>query len=264
MKGNKLMGNKKRAFTLAEVFSVHPKGGRKQAFTLAEVFSVHPKGGRKQAFTLAEVFSVHPKGGRNQAFTLAEVLITLGIIGVVAAMTLPTLIQKHQKNTVATKLEKFYSTINQAVRMAEIEYGDAASWTVNELPRYVIPHLNATKIEELHDVHDTINVYFVGGGAVTFSNYSGLDIVYYINGQIGDTKNATRNKFAFQFKKNSGLKYQNNNFIEPWVAHLDIFDGTIESLTKGTYACAKNSVNPAYCTKWIQMSGWKIPDNYPW
>ena len=31
-------------------------------------------------------------------FTLAEVLITLGIIGVVAAMTLPTLIQNYKKN----------------------------------------------------------------------------------------------------------------------------------------------------------------------
>ena len=33
---------------------------------------------------------------KKNAFTLAEVLITLGIIGVVAAMTLPTLIQNHQ------------------------------------------------------------------------------------------------------------------------------------------------------------------------
>lgn len=37
------------------------------------------------------------------AFTLAEVLITLGIIGVVAAMTLPTLIQNHQKQVYATQ-----------------------------------------------------------------------------------------------------------------------------------------------------------------
>ena len=33
----------------------------------------------------------------KKGFTLAEVLITLGIIGVVAAMTLPTLIAKHQE-----------------------------------------------------------------------------------------------------------------------------------------------------------------------
>lgn len=34
---------------------------------------------------------------KMSAFTLAEVLITLGIIGIVAAMTIPTLITNHQK-----------------------------------------------------------------------------------------------------------------------------------------------------------------------
>jgi len=69
----------------------------------------------KHGFTLAEVFSVHPKGGRKQAFTLAEVLITLGIIGVVAAMTLPVLIQKHQKKATVTKLKKAYSNIQNVL-----------------------------------------------------------------------------------------------------------------------------------------------------
>lgn len=40
-------------------------------------------------------------------FTLAEVLITLGIIGVVAAMTLPGLIAKHRKTVIETKLARF-------------------------------------------------------------------------------------------------------------------------------------------------------------
>ena len=38
------------------------------------------------------------------AFTLAEILITLGIIGVVAALTIPALIVKHQKKVFATKV----------------------------------------------------------------------------------------------------------------------------------------------------------------
>jgi len=74
-------------------------------------------------FTLAEVFSVHPKGGRKQAFTLAEVLITLGIIGVVAAMTLPTLIQKHQKRVLEKQFIKAYSLISQAAKKAEADLG---------------------------------------------------------------------------------------------------------------------------------------------
>ena len=49
------------------------------------------------------------------AFTLAEVLITLGIIGVVAALTLPTLIQNHQKQVYVTQLKKAYSNISNAL-----------------------------------------------------------------------------------------------------------------------------------------------------
>ena len=43
---------------------------------------------------------------KQTAFTLAEVLITLGIIGVVAAMTLPSLIANHQKQVYVTGLKK--------------------------------------------------------------------------------------------------------------------------------------------------------------
>mgnify|MGYP000358167703 FL=1 len=65
---------------------------------------------------------------RKTAFTLAEVLITLGIIGVVAAMTMPTLIESHNRQVVETRLEKFYSTINQAIVRAEVDFGDRSDW----------------------------------------------------------------------------------------------------------------------------------------
>lgn len=58
-----------------------------------------------------------------KGFTLAEVLVTLGIIGVVAAMTIPTLIQEHQKRALATATKKFYSTMSQAVRTYMAEEG---------------------------------------------------------------------------------------------------------------------------------------------
>lgn len=40
-----------------------------------------------------------------KAFTLAEVLITLGIIGVVAAMTLPTLVQRYKEQETVTRVK---------------------------------------------------------------------------------------------------------------------------------------------------------------
>lgn len=70
----------------------------------------------------------HAKSG----FTLAEVLITLGIIGIVAAMTLPSLVNKYKKQEAITRLQKTYTVLNQALKMSEAnnetyEYWQAAS-----------------------------------------------------------------------------------------------------------------------------------------
>ena len=59
----------------------------------------------------------------KNAFTLAEVLITLAIIGVVAAMTMPTLIQNHQKKSLEVATKKFYSIMSQAVRQYMADEG---------------------------------------------------------------------------------------------------------------------------------------------
>ncbi len=59
----------------------------------------------------------------NFAFTLAEVLITLGIIGVVAALTIPTLISNYQKQEYVAKLKKTYSILTQAFLELTNEYG---------------------------------------------------------------------------------------------------------------------------------------------
>ena len=59
-------------------------------------------------------------GGRTlssrKAFTLAEVLVTLGIIGVVSAMTVPALMQNHQRKTYVTQMHKFYNELQQAAQ----------------------------------------------------------------------------------------------------------------------------------------------------
>ena len=54
---------------------------------------------------------------------MAEVLITLGIIGVVAALTLPSLIQKHQDQVLENQLKKMYSTLSQGIQKAMADDG---------------------------------------------------------------------------------------------------------------------------------------------
>lgn len=65
---------------------------------------------------------------KDNAFTLAETLITLGIIGVVAAMTIPNLIQNNFEKRAVTRLRQTQSILSQAIRTAEEEYGEVEGW----------------------------------------------------------------------------------------------------------------------------------------
>ncbi len=58
-----------------------------------------------------------------KAFTLAEVLITLGIIGIVAAMTMSALINKSQQMILKNQFKKSYSVLSQALLKAQVDYG---------------------------------------------------------------------------------------------------------------------------------------------
>ena len=62
-------------------------------------------------------FTFHISLKQCTAFTLAEVLITLGIIGVVAALTLPALINDKQNKELQTQFKKTYSELNQFARL---------------------------------------------------------------------------------------------------------------------------------------------------
>lgn len=63
-------------------------------------------------------------------FTLSEVLITLGIIGIVAAMTLPTLIQKQQEKIAVVRLKSIYSILDQTVKQAVLANGTVDQWGI--------------------------------------------------------------------------------------------------------------------------------------
>lgn len=60
---------------------------------------------------------------KDKAFTLAEVLITLGIIGVVAAMTLPMLIQNYHAIVLQVQFKRAYSILSQALLLMEKDTG---------------------------------------------------------------------------------------------------------------------------------------------
>ena len=77
----------------------------------------------------------------KKAFTLAEVLITLAIIGIVAALTIPTLIQNYQERAWGTASQVFQRKLGEALRVMNVQ-GTLAGYTtteafVNELSKHI-------------------------------------------------------------------------------------------------------------------------------
>ena len=202
-----------------------------------------------------------------EGFTLPGVLITLGGVGVIAAMTLPSIITKYQKEVTALKVKKFYNTINNAVRLSTAENGDVSEWlgekltdyehNLKFLQTYILPFIKYNKLDNCFD--NAVCVYLTSGGMFMFRyDVNGGDIFYFVNGKLEGNK---RNKFDFQFdKSDTNVKI----FVEPYSFQ---WDGTIESLKSGSTRGCISSPNTAmgqFCTKWIQLNNWKIPDDYPW
>ncbi len=77
-------------------------------------------------------FTVHRSQFTQAAFTLAETLIVIGIIGVVAALTLPNLNHATGDKETVTRLMKAYSMLNEANDRAVATYGPISTWKSNE------------------------------------------------------------------------------------------------------------------------------------
>lgn len=227
---------------------------------------------------------------QKRGFTLAEVLITLGIIGVVAAMTIPTLMSTFAKQRTETQLKAFYSRINQTIKMSIADNGDPDGWVeeraysydeqVEFLKQYIFPYMKNLGYKECTISQIGVCIYLMDGGVMWFSvDRNGGDIEYYVNQKDTDliyqdrktVVNLPRKKFQFQLAKATGKALgdgkidstrTSTDFITPYTF---MWDATDEGLTKnGTWACVKGCTNCGYCTKMIQLNGWKIPKNYPW
>lgn len=84
-------------------------------------------------------------GNRRRAFTLAEVLIILGIIGVVASLTLPVLISKYKHKELETRFKKSYSLISQASQGMEMELGSCERDQADNIVQYIADEFKVIK-----------------------------------------------------------------------------------------------------------------------
>lgn len=88
---------------------------------------------------------------RFDGFTLAEVLITLVIIGVIAAMTIPSLMNKTNEQETVVAVKKAYSVLGQAYQKMVAENGEINPSTLGDSPvetfgDMIVKHLNVQKV----------------------------------------------------------------------------------------------------------------------
>ncbi len=118
----------------------------------------------------SEPFTLHPSRftSRKAAFTLAEVLITLGIIGIVAAMTLPSTVAKYKDKVLVSQAKKLYSETMNGIKLytAKNNCADASclfdtSKTTDEVNREFFKILEGATYCEQGNKKDVCQKYMI-------------------------------------------------------------------------------------------------------
>lgn len=194
---------------------------------------------------------------KNFGFTLAEVLITLGIIGVVAAMTIPTLITNIRHRDYTAKLKKFYSTMSQVIISAEDEYGPVGTWDSSlsykeYAQKYFAPYIKFSFKER---GGSTNTIYFNDGTSLQFYKGTCMDMYFDVNGD------SLPNKFG----------YDEFAFLACETKPQCCGDGinfcTYKQISYGNERQTwlnKCRENAAFCSTLLKIDNWNFEKDYPY
>lgn len=224
---------------------------------------------------------------KNRGFTLAEVLITLGIIGIVAAMTLPTVINKYKKVQTVSQLKKAYSTMLQSVEMSKVEYGDIQNWDweLNEMEffeKYLGKNFKISKkcvhtsgcwnpngsfrlsgqLYENPNLISVTNLILADGTNVSLSKQdnSHIHITVDLN---GFNKPNTYGKDIFPFTMSKGVLIERYHNIPKSGLYFWGHGVSNDVMTEDSMGCASNH-SGLLCGEKIFNDGWEIKSDYPW
>ena len=202
-------------------------------------------------------------------------MVTLGIIGVVAALTMPALIANYQKHVAVNKLKKAYTVISQFVQKAEEDNGSMYDW--NDLA----PSTGSAYDKAFYMFNTYIKPYFnvlsdsatygkKVGGLVTddylryilcFTNYHCYYMIVDIN---GSQKPNVAGKDVFSFEIYAGKSY--TKVLPKYKTGSQRCDNfgvckPIEHECGDVNYCKGSGHN---CTCLIFENGWQMPADYPW
>lgn len=228
-------------------------------------------------------------GGANTsyfgAFTLAEVLITLGIIGVVAALTLPTLMANSRRQEASARLKKFYTTMYQAIITSESHNGPSQDWGLESYTsgppeydyasrnpeaydtfmKYFAPYIKYTKIDKGKEPTDTTDgemviVYFADGSSTEIGIGACYDFIFDVNGKRKPNQFGF-DRFLFYFCPNYSEFYFDNKNIVFGTAGVQ-FGNAFSTREKALNTCINT---PNLCAKLLQkFDNWEFKDDYPY
>ena len=118
-----------------------------------------------------------------KGFTLAEVLITLAIIGIVAALTIPSVISNYQQQEFKTGLKKAVSVLNEAIQ-TNIATDGETPYENEDLFNYLQRHMSVLKKEEstVYTCQDNNLKVVDTGGNFCSGNLSGNRLFYTTDG----------------------------------------------------------------------------------
>ena len=198
---------------------------------------------------------------RKIAFTLAEVLITLGIIGVVAAMTMPSLIQNARNRELESGLKKGVSVIGQALNMYQAENGVPITSDIggHELKPVLMKYFNVIRDCGLgFDDADSACVSYMNN-ANTYKNFTGtvnFDVNMFDDGQfvlndgslilLNNTNSGTDLNTYISIDVNGYNKRPNRLGQDLFMFQLDN-DGRL--IPMGAEGTAFYDENDTYCSK---------------
>lgn len=216
---------------------------------------------------------------KRGAFTLAEVLITLGIIGVVAAMTLPSLISKYDKKVATTRLKKFYTSYLQAISLSDFENssvegadillsGSSPDQMLDWYNRYLKSYLKTVKVAK---TALGIEVKFLDGSGMLIAKDEGCatgtactHILYCVDFKYCEEYKDKNRLYNHADGKNTFLFYSGINFV-PAVLYEYEDNGSVTSISnfnrEDVVKACKNHVRN--CTRLLLIDNWEFKDDYP-